>query len=78
MREPGDLTPRCDGCNQSFDDVRLGPILHDATWLKLADEHAVLCDLHSPHSWYDLFLSRESEPLSKSMAQDPSLCNPPF
>jgi len=43
MREPGDLTPRCDGCNQSFDDVRLGPILRDATWLKLAGKHAVLC-----------------------------------
>ena len=23
--------------------MRLGPILRDATWLKLADKHAVLC-----------------------------------
>jgi hypothetical protein len=43
MREPGDLTPQCDGCNRSFADVRLAPMLHDATWLKLADKHAVLC-----------------------------------
>ena len=81
-------TFQCDGCNRSFDDVRLAPMLHDATWLKLADKHTVLCAecmfgraaerevaltltdlrpcmfnvLHSPHSWYDLFLSRESEP----------------
>jgi hypothetical protein len=88
-REPGDLTPQCDGCNRNlFHEVRLGPELHDATWLKLADKHAVLCgecmfqraaecgvtltlaDLrqrtdsvaHSPNSWYELFLSRESEP----------------
>ena len=79
---------QCDGCNRSFDNVRLAPMLHDATWLKLADKHTVPCAecmfqraagrgvaltladlrpctfnvLHSPHSWYDLFLSRESEP----------------
>jgi hypothetical protein len=72
--------------------LRLAPILHDATWLKLADEHTALCaecmfqrasergvvltlaDLlpctfnarrrpfpQGPCSWFDLFLSRESE-----------------
>ena len=89
-REPGDRTPQwqCDDCNQSFDEWPLAPILHDATWLKLAGKHTTLCVkcmfrraserevaltladlrpcmynvLHSPHSWYDLFLSRESEP----------------
>jgi hypothetical protein len=87
-REPGDATPQCDGCNRNlFHEARLGPELHDATWLKLADKHAVICaeclferaaecgvtltltDLRpclpnvfrSPHSWYDLFLSRESD-----------------
>jgi hypothetical protein len=43
-REPGDLTPQCDGCSRNlFREARLGPELHDATWLKLAGKHAVLC-----------------------------------
>jgi hypothetical protein len=98
-REPDDLTPQCDGCNRNlFREARLGPELHDAVWLKLADKHAALCGecmferaaecgvtltladlrpcmfnvLHSPHSWYDLFLSRrsESEPTPANLSPD--------
>jgi hypothetical protein len=70
MRKPGDTTPQCDDCNRNvYNDVRLGPMLRDETWLKLADKHAVLCaecmfERHSPRSWYDLFRSRESELLT--------------
>ena len=80
----------------------MGPMLHDATWLKLADEYTALCvecmfqraaergvaltfadllpcmfnirpsrrNLSPTGSWYDLFLSRASEPLPDDLSPD--------